>query len=453
MEALPPFSPEAEEATIAACLLDTEAVWRVRSIVEPDDFFRDQNKHAYQAILNVADEGMEATIPTVVDELDRLDPDPAWPVYLTELTGKYYTAVGVEAHAKIVARDAYFRRLISAAGEIAKQAYEGGNVSEVQSASLRSILTLRAPEEKDAPSPMGGEDVFSVVDGVKVGVPVLDKYLHGLSGGKLTTLAGPSGQGKSMLAAHIARHFAAQSKKVFIASMEMSAKEYSERLIRQMTGLVGQPESNDDWLQVQRAQEEQAEWDLIFWGKARITLEQIVARATTFQPDLIVIDYLQLMGLPNTKETEASKLGYVTSGLKQLAVDLNAHVLLLSQMNRGAAAELRGKDATKRECIITYEKYPVPFIESLKGSGSIEQDSDHVLLMAKHPNCNPGKHLSLVLAKNRHGMQGVECLMVEDFAANSFRTMTQDDITTVAKGDVTQYRALMDDQGFYDEPF
>ena len=165
---------------------------------------------------------------------------------------------------------------------------------------------------------------------------------------------------------------------------------------------------------------------------------------------MIVVDYLQLMGLPNSKETEATRLGMVTSGLKQLATDLDVAVLLLSQMNRGAAGEMRGRDAVTKECMITFKKYPVPFIESLKGAGAIEQDSDAVVFIAKHPNCLPGRHSSIYVAKNRSGEAG-ESLMVEDFATNSFRPITESQIYAIAKGDLTISKRLRIDQGYNEE--
>ena len=86
--------------------------------LEPDDFFREQNRWTYEACLSVADRSEEITLTTAAHELDRaghLDAVGGEP-FLVEMAGKYFTAVGVEAHARIVARDALYRRLIEAAG-------------------------------------------------------------------------------------------------------------------------------------------------------------------------------------------------------------------------------------------------------------------------------------------------------------------------------------------------
>ena len=104
---LPPHDIAAEEAVIAALLLDEEAYPRVVAILRPEDFFREQNQWCYEACVALADRGETITHPTVSHELERagrLDAAGGEP-YLFEITGKHFTAEGVEAHARIVARD------------------------------------------------------------------------------------------------------------------------------------------------------------------------------------------------------------------------------------------------------------------------------------------------------------------------------------------------------------
>src|SRR5205085_8458171 len=48
-EKLPPFDIEAEEAVIASLLVDPDAISRVEPVVSSEDFYRDQNRWAYDA--------------------------------------------------------------------------------------------------------------------------------------------------------------------------------------------------------------------------------------------------------------------------------------------------------------------------------------------------------------------------------------------------------------------
>src|SRR3990167_6923252 len=122
---LPPHSISAEEAVIAALLLD-DCIARVADIVHPEDFYRESNGWIYEACLSIWKRGEEITIPTVAHELgkqlDAVGGEPG----LVEIAGKYFTAVGVEAHARVVERDSYYRSMIQAAQQIASIAWEGG---------------------------------------------------------------------------------------------------------------------------------------------------------------------------------------------------------------------------------------------------------------------------------------------------------------------------------------
>lgn len=78
---------------------------------------------------------------------------------------------------------------------------------------------------------------------------------------------------------------------------------------------------------------------------------------------LVVIDYLQLMdGDGGNRNNE---IGAITRGLKRLAMKLSVPVICLSQLSR--AVETR---PNKR-----------PILSDLRDSGSIEQDSDKVLML------------------------------------------------------------------------
>lgn len=149
---LPPCDIAAEEAVLAAVMLDAEqcAEEGVFGMLESLDFFREQNGWAYRAARDVHERGETVTPVTVAHELDRAGidwtPEDGWLYWLTDIYGKYFTAVGASAHARIVAADAYYRRLIAAASQIAQLAYEGGtDYQRVQMHAEQLIAGLRLP--------------------------------------------------------------------------------------------------------------------------------------------------------------------------------------------------------------------------------------------------------------------------------------------------------------------
>ena len=109
--------------------------------------------------------------------------------------------------------------------------------------------------------------------------------------------------------------------------------------------------------------------------------------------DMIVIDYLQLMGSsgPSKDQSREREIAEISGGLKALAKELNVPVIALAQLNRGPDAR----------------PDKIPKISDLRESGSMEQDADLIVFLYRDEYYNPnsedaGKAL-VKLAKNRHG--------------------------------------------------
>src|SRR5579884_710499 len=144
LEKLPPYDLAAEESVVAAIMVDDEAIYRVASLLQPEDFFQEKHGLIYSACLALWNRNEPTSPIMVANELGvrgQLDAVGGL-AYLTQLTTELPTAVGVEFYAGIVARDAVYRRLISAAGRIAQMAYEGG--PDLDSVLARSESLLMA---------------------------------------------------------------------------------------------------------------------------------------------------------------------------------------------------------------------------------------------------------------------------------------------------------------------
>lgn len=100
--------------------------------------------------------------------------------------------------------------------------------------------------------------------------------------------------------------------------------------------------------------------------------------------DLIIVDYLQLLEPGRRTGTRTEAVGIVSRALKSLALELGIPVLTASQLNRAS------------------ERNDEPLLSDLRESGSIEQDSDAVLLLHS-PREKERPERDLYLAKNRQG--------------------------------------------------
>ena len=136
LERLPPHDIEAEEAVLAALLVDPEAIAGVTSILGPTDFFRERNAWVYEAALDLWDRDESVNQITIAHELDRKErlEEAGGQSFLGDIVRQLPTSVGVEFYARIVKRDSTYRGLINAATGILQLAYEAP-------ADLDSVLT------------------------------------------------------------------------------------------------------------------------------------------------------------------------------------------------------------------------------------------------------------------------------------------------------------------------
>src|SRR6185295_8417840 len=127
-EKLPPFDVEAEEACLAAILVDEEAIGRVEGLVQPEDFYRDQNRWAYEAALALWSRNETINQVTLAHELSRREKldDVGGIPFLSRIVSELATPIGVEHYAGIVKRDATYRAMITAGSQIVQLAYQGG---------------------------------------------------------------------------------------------------------------------------------------------------------------------------------------------------------------------------------------------------------------------------------------------------------------------------------------
>ncbi len=123
---IPPHDIEAEQAVIGSMLTDKDAVVEAVEVLRPDDFYRQDNKTIYEAILNLYNKAEPVDIITVKAELSSLGKFEAVGgiEYIATLPDKVPTTANVDKYIKIVEEKAILRNLIKAANDLIDLGYD-----------------------------------------------------------------------------------------------------------------------------------------------------------------------------------------------------------------------------------------------------------------------------------------------------------------------------------------
>lgn len=250
---------------------------------------------------------------------------------------------------------------------------------------------------------------------VKTGLPSLDKLIGGFEKGELITLGGYSGGGKTTLALNIATQIAQTGGKVLYFSLEMTKVEMHKRLVCSSLRIsdFSKITQEEFYTVVEKSKSLENDLPLEFIDDADVTVEKISAICAGKKDlSLIIIDHLHILRSEKRFKDQLALLTYLSRKVKIIAQELNIPILLLSQLNRSNA----GRDVKS------------PILSDLRGSGSIEQDSNLVifvytaenLLMLQKPEETEEKKYNkwleemervkgkakIIVAKNRRGRTG-----------------------------------------------
>ena len=122
---MPPNSKDAEQSVLGGLMLDNRAFETVSERLQPEDFFRTQNRLIYQVICTLSEQEKPFDVLTLSDELNDIEEldNVGGLAYLSDLVESTPSAANISAYADIVKEKSLLRSLAEAATDIADGAY------------------------------------------------------------------------------------------------------------------------------------------------------------------------------------------------------------------------------------------------------------------------------------------------------------------------------------------
>ena len=411
-------------------LTDKDAVISAIEVLKEEDFYREDNKLIYRAIINLYNRAEPVDIITLKAELTSMGKFEATGglEYLAELPEMVPTTANVDKYIKIVEEKSILRNLIKTANEIITLGYDPTEeVENIMDGAEKKIFDIMQSKNQKGYTPIKDilvntfaqlEDLYNRkqhITGVPTGFADLDYKTAGLHGSDLVLVAARPAMGKSAFALNIASNAAIRGKvPVAIFSLEMSKEQMVNRILcseamvdsnKVRTGKLDE----EDWTKLAGSLGPLSESEIYIDDTPGISVMEIRAKCRKLKLEknigLVVIDYLQLIQASNKRNgSREQEISEISRSLKILAKELNVPVIALSQLSR--APEQRPDHR--------------PMLSDLRESGAIEQDADIVIFLYRDDYYNEDsdkKNIAeVIMAKHRAGSTGtVELLWLGNY--------------------------------------
>lgn len=423
------WSVETEQALIGAVLLDPVEADLTLPEVPSAAFHREIHRAIWMAIATLRSGHTIADPVTVADALRRAG-IPCEVTYLSDCCLACPATAAAAEYARTVrdlaARRNVYQTLRAAIRMAADQSIALDDLRDTLQGGVRSLADmLSAGAEADTLEHLAiqaytdAESVWngSRTPGLSTGMPGLDRQLGGgLHRQELTVLAGRPSAGKSALAQQWAVEVARRNGRVYFASLEMHSGMVGTRALAAEAGidsarLRGSPPLHPgDWTILSNAIGRMGRYGgRVLVDSSSRTMDRVISRVRAVHArdrvDLVVIDYLQRCRTPGHAADRNRALGEAARGAKDLAMDLDCAVLLLSQLNRAAAAG--GRE---------------PALHDLRDTGELEQEADTVLILHRPDDGAPPAVVSLrlLVPKQRQGSAGMRWSIYHERATGRF---------------------------------
>ncbi|MCX7822739.1 MAG: replicative DNA helicase [Syntrophobacterales bacterium] len=416
---IPPHSKEAERSLLGGLLQDQSVIPGVLELLKGDEFFIPSHKKIFKAISELFSENQPVDLVTVTERLKTKGEleNIGGVTYLAQLTDRVVSGEHAIAYARLISDKAVLRKLIEISGKIIGWCYENPErVDDVLDRAEMAIFSLSEARIQNSYFPIDSivrqnlifietlRNRQEAITGIPSHFTDLDRLTAGFQRGDLIVIAGRPGMGKTAFALNIARNVAVESERpVAFFSLEMSKEQIGMRLMcmearvdsqKLRTGFVSQEEV----ARLMATGQVFMQAPLYIDDQPSITPLELRAKARRIMSEkgleLIIVDYLQLMRIPERVERREQEISEISRSLKALAKELNIPVIALSQLNRKVEER--------------HDKRPQ--LSDLRESGAIEQDADVIIFLYRDEVYNKDTSdkgiVEVLIRKQRNGPTG-----------------------------------------------
>ena len=374
---------ECEKVVIASLLTSEYAMSECESMLDSDCFYDLHHQEIYKAIKSVYDSGEVVSLITVNAALAK-DGSSVTPSEVFTILRD--TMVDLDPyHLAVRLKELSYRRRLWETGMklMTESCMEMYPVEEIHNDAKKGIdslfddltnqVTTLADAYKEVQTQMllNRDREPGTISGTPTGFPWFDNK-GGLPGSDLLIIGADTSQGKTSFATSIIVNAIRNEEKIAFYTMEMTPKQLAARIASMQSGVMSNAILNDqmeltDIYRVDAGMDHINLNNLFFDGRSTASLDSIInsIRQLKKKHDIkgVCVDYLQLVSVTDKGLNREQIVAKIARDLKNLAVELDIWIILLSQLARGDKGN------------------PRPLLSMLRDSGQIEEAADTVILL------------------------------------------------------------------------
>ena len=424
-----PQNIEAEKAVLGSILLDDQAINGALEEVGINDFYDQNHKKIFSAMLELDGENKPIDVVTLYEKLKSkksMLQEIGGSTYLTQLVEFVPSSSNVNIYARSVREKSILRSMIQTASEIVSEGQmDQIDVNDFLDQAEKRLFDIS--QNKKRPGFVSSQELAletikiienlakrkEAITGVPSGFKRLDKMTAGLQSSDLIILAARPGMGKTSFGLNIVLNAAiTNGLNVGFFSLEMTKEQLMMRMLSSKskinfskirTGFL----SDNELESIKNSSSSFERSNIYIDDTPAINSLELRSRARRLKSDkgldLLIVDYLQLMRGVTRNDNREREIAEISSALKSLAKELQIPIIAISQLSRQTEARTDKK----------------PQLSDLRESGALEQDADMVLFIhradAYKRNIEERDGVAeIIIGKQRNGPTGTVTLAFLD---------------------------------------
>jgi len=244
----------------------------------------------------------------------------------------------------------------------------------------------------------------SAFSGIPSGIHDLDSIIGGFQKKELTIIASRPGLGKTSFALSVMINASNIGTKILYITFEMSEDNVMDKMLAQYSkinikkirsGLIRPGDFTNLMDAAAKIYEKKNVFIKSIYNKNIIDIYYLVNKAKTENNiDMVIIDYLTMIKPETPYQNRWEQVAEISRCLKQYAMELDISIIALCPINR-------------------YSINKIPSINDLSESGSLEYDSDCVIIIRRDEKKDESgiieafEEIKIDIAKNRNGPTGL----------------------------------------------